>query len=54
MIAPVCLYHAHAHLCNQLVFDEFDLGKRHHKQIEALLVFPDTHFVCHFDRYCDG
>ena len=50
MIALVCLYHEHAHLCNPLVFDEFDLGKRHHKQSEVLLVFPDTHFVCYLDR----
>ena len=49
MIAPVCLYHEHVHLCNQLVFDEFDLDRRHHKQSGAL-VFPDTHFVYHFDR----
>ena len=50
MIAQVCLYHEHAHLCDQLVFDEFGLDKRHHKQNEAPPVFLDTHSVCHCDR----
>ena len=50
MFALACLYHEHAHLCDQLEYDDFHLGKRHHKQSEALLVFPDTHFVYDFDR----
>ena len=49
VIVPVRLYHEHAHLCNQLVFDGFHLDKRHHKESEAL-VFPDSRSVCYHDH----
>ena len=49
MIVLVCLYHEHAHLCNQVVSDEFHSDKRHHKESEVH-VSPDSHLLfCYFD-----